>query len=210
MDDYNEQVDDAVDGATQDGVSQWEPADLLDRPKWPKVVGVISILFASFGLTCGSVITVVGVIMPSLVEGGLDGDPVPDGMVMHGIDYFYAGFGLALAALLLIAGITAVTYRPLTRVLHLIYAACTIPLTILNYLNQTAKQASIFEWAEQYPNNQISQNMDPNSIGSSVGQIIGLAFMIVLGFGIPTFYLIWFGLLKTKPEQITGGDEGVY
>jgi hypothetical protein len=46
--------------------------------------------------------------------------------------------------------------------------------------------------------------------GAAAGQLVGLVLLILLGFGVPLFYLIWFGLLKTKPEQITGGDEGVY
>ncbi len=210
MDENKEQMSDAVDGATQDGVSQWEPADLLERPKWPKVIGVLSILYAAFGLTCGSIGIAFASFTPSLIEGQLDGDPVPDGMVMHSLDYLYAGVAISLAALLLVAGITAVTHRPMTRMLHLVYAGCSIPLTVLSYLNQTAKQASIQEWAEQYPNNPIAQSMSPGNMGATIGQTIGLVLLVGLGFGIPMFYLIWFGLLKTKPEQITGGDEGVY
>jgi len=207
MQEPNEQVAEQVaDHATE----QWEEAELLVRPKWPKVIGIISIIWGALGLTCGGIGSAFAVVMPSLLESQLDGDPVPQGMLMHGPDYLLLAIGLSLTALLIFAGITAVSYRPLTRPLHLIYAGCSLPITVLNYLNQTAKQASIQDWAVEYPNNPIAQSMDPSNPTASIGPIIGLVMLIVLGFGVPAFYLIWFGLIKTKPEQITGGDEGVY
>ena len=145
------------------------------------------------------------------MEGSLNGDPMPDGMVFHAQDYAIAGVSLLLAVLLIFAGIAAVSYRPLTRVLHLVYAGVSLPLTVLSYLNQTAKQASLQEWAQQYPDNPLAQSFDASSNpAASAGQLFGLAILFIFGFGVPVFYLIWFGLIKTKPEQISGGDEGVY
>lgn len=188
----------------------WEQVDGLERPKWPKVVGIISIILASLGLVCGGLGTVWGIVAPGFIETALgeDGIPVPDGMKMHLTDYVIVIVGMGLSVVLLLAGIAAVSYRPTTRVMHLIYGGASIPMTVWSYLNQSAKQANIADWAKNYPDNEIAQGINQQSNGG--GQLIGLALMLLLGFGIPLFYLIWFGLVKTKPEQITGGDEGVY
>lgn len=196
--------------STQEPVSQWEEAELLQRPKWPKVVGVVSILLASFGLTCGGFGLIMAPLSGSLMSGALNGDPLPYGMEIHALDYAIGGFSLLLSVLLLFAGIAAVTYRPLTRVLHLSYAGVIIPLGIWSYLNQLAKQELNMQWAQEFPNNQMAQSFNGSGAGAAIGQIVGLVIFILLGVGLPLFYLIWFGLIKTKAEQITGGDEGVY
>ena len=194
-------------GATE----QWEPDELMNpRPKWPKVIGVISILFGTLGLTCGGIGLAWAGIAPGFLEQALEGDPFPDGMKMHAVDYAIGGLGLLLALLLLVAGITCVTHRPITRVMHIAYGCCGFPLSIWSYLNQMAKQEALQQWAQDYPNNPIAQGMDPSNPAAAVGQIIGLVVFVLLGLGIPAFYLVWFGLIKTRPEQITGDEEGIY
>jgi len=190
----------------------WETDELMNpRPKWPKVIGIISIAFAAFGLTCGGLAMVwAGLVAPGFMEQALEGDPYPDGMKLNAIDYAIGGSGFILALVLLFAGIACVTHRPSTRIMHLVYAGVSIPLNIVSYLNQMAKQESIQQWAQDYPNNPIAQSMDPSNAGAAVGQIIGLVFFMLLGIGVPLFYLIWFGLLKTKPIHITGDDDGIY
>jgi hypothetical protein len=188
----------------------WEPVDLQERPKWPKVIGIISIVFGALGLTCGGIGLVAAPLSAGLMENALEGDPLPYGMEFTGVDYAIGGVGLVMSVVLLIAGITAVTRRPLTRSLHLIYGACGIPLNVWSMLNQMGKQELNQQWAQEFPNNPMAANMSGNGPGAMIGQVIALVLMLVLGFGVPIFYLIWFGLVKTKPEQITGGDEGVY
>lgn len=198
---------------TSTAVDQWESVEVIERPAWPKVIGIISIVWGGLGLCYRGLVTGYMAVAPSLIESQLNGDPVPDAMRMGIADWLIALVSLGLALLLIFGGITAVSYRPLTRVLHLLYGALSIPLAAVRYINNSAKQDKMMEWAEQYPNNPISQSMqsmDPNSLTAAISEVVSLAFLIVLGFGVPVFYLIWFGLIKTKPEQITGGDEGVY
>jgi len=191
---------------------QWEPDELMNpRPKWPKVIGVISIVLASLGLTCGGIAMVLAPMSGKFMNAALKGDPMPYGMKFTGVDIAIGGIGLLLSVVLLFAGISAVTRRPITRPLHLTYALCAIPLNIWGALNQMGKQALNEQWAQDYPNNPMAQGMNGGGAsGAQIGQIIGLVLLIVLGIGIPLFYLIWFGLVKTKPEQITGDEEGVY
>lgn len=201
-----------ADSQQTDATEQWEPDALMNpRPKWPKVIGIISIVLAGLGLTCGGIgIVWQGFIAPGFMEQALEGDPFPDALRLQATDYAIGGLGLLLGFLLLFAGIACVTYRPSTRMMHLAYACCTIPINIWSYLNQMAKQESIQQWAQDYPNNPIAQSMDPSNPGAAIGEIVGLVLFLLLGIGIPLLYLVWFGLVKTKPEQITGGDEGIY
>lgn len=201
-----------MDELETNATEQWEPDELMNpRPKWPKVIGVISIVIAAFGLTCGGVTLAVAPFAGSLIEPMLDGDPMPDGLKMLALDYAIGGGRLLFAILLLIAGIACVTHRPITRSLHLFYGLCMIPLNIGNYFNGIAKLESLKEWAQQYPNSQYAQTIDStNNPTAGIQEIMMLVFLILFGIGIPALYLIWFGLVKTKPEQITGDEEAVY
>jgi len=190
---------------------QWDPIDLEQLPKWPKVIGVISIVIASLGLTCGGIGLAMAPLAPKFMEAALEGDPVPYGMTVTATDFIIGGTGLLLSTLLLFSGIAAVTRRPVTRPMHLTYAIVAIPITIWSMLNQFNKAALNEQWAKDFPNNPMAAGMDPSqNPASQIGLIVGLTLGIGLGVGIPLFYLIWFGLIKTKPEQITGGDEGIY
>jgi len=191
---------------------QWEPDELMNpRPKWPKVIGVISIVLGALGLTCGGLGMVMVPFSSKMLEPMLEGDPVPYGMQFTGLDIVVGLLGLLLSLLLLFAGITATTRRPITRPLHLTFAICSIPLNIWSALNQINKQALNEQWAQDFPNNPMAQGMSGSSnAGAQIGQVVGLVMLLIFGIGIPLFYLIWFGLLKTKPEQITGEEEGVY
>ena len=194
---------------TNEVVEHWEQADLVSRPKWPKVIGIISIVWGSLGLFCGGLGLVGLPFSEKLSSMALqNGEPAPYGSVATGTDYAITGIGFCLALLLLFAGIACVSYRPLTRMMHLLYGGISIPLVVWSFLNQQHKLELNKQWAEQYPDNPVAQTMLGQ--GGQTGEIIGLVLLIVLGFGVPVFYLLWFGVIKTKPEQITGGDEGVY
>ncbi|HCT43731.1 MAG: hypothetical protein CMJ35_14300 [Phycisphaerae bacterium] len=193
-------------------VEQWETAEVVLRPRWPKVIGIISIVWASIGLACGGIGLLFLPFASSLMSMGLqEGEPVPYGLVSKPADYAIAGLGFLFALLLLFAGIACVSHRPVTRVMHLVYGLAAIPMSLWSYMNQMHKNELNAQWAKEFPNSEMAQGFDPaQNPAAAAGELIGLVILIVFGFGIPLFYLIWFGLVKTKPEQITGGDEGVY
>lgn len=193
-------------------VDQWETLEIQNRPRWPKVVGIISIVWGSLGLVCGGLGLVATPFMPKILAASLeDGQPVPYGLVPTATDYAIGGLSLGLAVLLLFAGIACVSYRPVTRAMHLLYAGVSIPAVVWGYMNQMHKAELNAQWAREFPDSPMASGFDQSSAGAGMmGQVFGLALLIVLGMGFPLFYLIWFGLIKTKPEQVTGGDEGVY
>ena len=92
----------------------------------------------------------------------------------------------------------------------MIWAIPSIPLSLYSYTVQMGKQDSLREWAKQYPDTQYAQMLQSQgATGQQIGEIIGLALTIVLGVLIPAFFILWFGFIKTKPEQMTGTEDGV-
>ncbi len=206
-----------MDEQTTNATEHWEPDELMmPPPKWPMVIGIISIILSSFGLICGGIGFLLAPFGASMVESSFQqdssttGHPVPYGMEVTAVDYGIGGLSLILSVVLLFAGITAVTRRPVTRPLHLVYAGLGLPLSLWSILNQMGKAELNAQWAQEYPSNPMAAGMDGDSSAAMITQMITLALMLLLGVGIPLFYLIWFGLVKTKPEQVTGSEEGVY
>lgn len=192
-------------------VEQWETVEIQVRPRWPKVIGIISIVWGSLGLVCGGLGLVMLPFLPKLMSGAVGDDPVPYGYVASAADYAAGVIGFGLALLLLFAGIACVSHRPVTRLMHLVYGIVSIPIVVWSFMNHQHQIQQNIDWAKDYPNNDFAKSLDPaQNPAAGAGQLFGLVMLIVLGFGVPLFYLIWFGLIKTKPEQITGGDEGVY
>lgn len=94
-----------------------------DLPRWPKVVGITSIVWGALGLMCagcGSIYAVA--IAPDLMKGMEDRmGPMP-AVFKPGLETIVAGaLGVVMTILLIVAGIVLVQYKRLGRTLHLAY-----------------------------------------------------------------------------------------
>lgn len=182
----------------------------LPPPKWPIPVGIISIALGGLGLLCGGLGVAVMPFMGGMMSSSLNGAPLPPNMQFGPVDYTIAALGVVLSILLLIAGIMLIGRHPLSRWLHLLYAVAIIPVSIMNLMQESAKQAGMTQWAADYPDNPIAQGVIAGGPGQEIGPMIGMCFGGVLGIGFPLFLFVWFMLIKTKPEHITGTQSGVY
>lgn len=179
-------------------------------PKWPIPVGIISIALGGLGLICGGLGLAVTPFLGGMMSSQLQGAPLPPSMQFGPVDYALAGVGVVLSVLLLIAGIMLIGRHPVSRWLHLLYAVASIPLTILNLMHQSAKQAAMAQWAADYPDNPMAKAINSGASGQELGTMIGLCVGGVFGIAFPLFLFVWFMLVKTKPEHITGTQSGVY
>lgn len=187
------------------GFNPEDPSLFIERPKWPKVIGIISIVLGSLGLLCAAGSGVAGVFLAPLQEQAVsqvapDADPLPSQMTP--LIWVSLVFGTLLAFVQLIGGVMCASYKPAGRLVLLVYGVLGIISSLLGMFAQFQQQAAMRAWAEANPGNPISDQM--NSGGQAVSQLIGLAIGVVLGLGIPLFYVIWFGLVKSKPEQMLG------
>jgi len=196
-------------GADTESIPQIED-DELDRtpPKWPKVVGIISIVFGSLGLTCIgcslTMMTVGGSFIEKMVQqaaqqsGGASA-PTPPTMQFGAIDLTLGGIGVVLSVVLLLAGITTLSRKSVGRLLHLVYGGANLPLTLWSTWNTLQKMAAMGQYVRDNPDSPFAQGYSP------IGSMIGIAFGLAIGLAYPVFCLVWFGAVKTRHEQMTGG-----
>lgn len=179
-----------------------------EPPTWPKVVGIISIVWGTLMLGCGACGIGVGLfgeaILPQMMPEG--GPPVQTGM--GPATTAATAIGLVFYVLLIIAGILLIQRKPIARTLHLIYAVLAIVLGIATFAvglpEQRRQLEQIETWLEENPDHpqaeairrQIEFSKNPAvMIGSmTLGACFTLAY--------PGFCLVWFGLVKRSPADM--------
>lgn len=178
--------------------------DVAIKPAWPKVVGVISIVFASIGLICGGLGSVMIVLTPSIMksaESQMQGGVPPQMLTVNAAQAGITVLGVLSSVLLLVAGIMLVSRNPKARMLHLLYAVLGLILTFIATYIGLEHQGAINEWVVQNPDADFSRQY------SATGGMIGLVFGLALGLVWPIFILIWFLAVKRDPQAIAEGVE---
>ncbi|MEQ8770945.1 MAG: hypothetical protein RIB60_10615 [Phycisphaerales bacterium] len=175
-----------------------------EPPKWPKVVGILSITFGSIAIFCGAIGMAMLPLQASFVEGALNGDPPPPTMVAGPIDFAIGGYGVLTNILLIVAGVMCVSYKPATRAAHLLYAPLSILGSIAGTWYNWSKQAKVEQWLQDYPDSDMAQALAQQQASAGVVNLVVLVVFVVLFMSWPTFCLVWFGISKTKPSDITG------
>ncbi|MBY0312564.1 MAG: hypothetical protein K2W85_10875 [Phycisphaerales bacterium] len=171
-------------------------APIVEAPTWPKVVGIISIVLASLALVCGG----CGIIQnASAFASGGAVTQLPDGKSIQMpapslASVVLGAVGWVWAIPLLVAGIMTVRRAAMGRVLHLVYAALAILITIASIVVTIGDMQRMTAAFAQDPTlKQFS--------GMVTGMIYGiLCISTVLGLGYPGFLLVWFGIMGKRPE----------
>lgn len=189
---------------TQQPEAYHDDDDLPEPPKWPKPVGITSIVFASLGLICngcGVFGSLASDQMYKMAEPQLG--PAPDVLKPTAAVTVISMLGFLWAILLLIAGILTLTRNYAGRLTHIVYSIGGILLISIGTYLQLEQQAAFKEWARQNPDSQWVLQVD-NPIGM-ISMVVG----ILIGLSWPLFCLIWFGFIKKTREDFTGGVEPV-
>lgn len=176
-----------------------DPDGSGELPGWPKVVGTISIVWASLGLVCGGCGVVWLMAMPTFMKGAEQKfGPFPPELLPTPPQMLLMGAGFFWAILLLVAGITAVTRRAVGRPLHLVHAMGAIILCVIGTIVQMKASGDMAAWIAANPTNEWAKQM--STPGSEIGRKAGMAFGIFLGFAWPLFCLVWFAPSKRSVE----------
>ncbi|MBL4591540.1 MAG: hypothetical protein JKY96_06225 [Phycisphaerales bacterium] len=183
---------------------QWDPSVHMPKrkPAWPLVIGIIFILYASFGILGNGMGLVMMRFSTGMIQWQLDGDPLPPSMVLGPKMITVGLFGLGLSAYLLIAAILLTVRRPSARKHFIIYGVLALALTVIRLVNGLVDMASLDRWSQQYPDNQYAQSI--NMPYQSIMQVSALVVFVAFWLAVVLFVLIWFGRVKTDPNQITG------
>lgn len=176
---------------------------LAEPPGWPKIVGIVSIVFGALGLTCGGC-GLLGQGMQSLIPEMEDVAKQPQVMAPI-LTFSLLALALLLSILLLIAGIMTLLRKPIGRPLHLLYAVLKILAVIIGLVTFIMiwpdYKVELTRYFEESGQNAQSRDvmLSATFYGALVSNLIYLAY--------PVFCLIWFGLVKRKPEDMTMGLE---
>ena len=163
------------------------PQQAPSRSSWPTAIGVISIVLGSLGLICTPLSALVSRFSPQIEQ--VQGNS-PDWYMTYSTASLPVG--IALAVLLLVAGICLLKRIHASRALHLTYAGANIAWAVIG---------SIMVITVLFPS--FLEGDMPNKaavIGGMVGgAIVGMAFGMVW----PIFLLVWFRRRKIR-QQVQG------
>lgn len=164
-------------------------------PKWPKVIGIISIVFSSVSLVCGT-----GGTMMQMAGIGGGGRGFTQPPLVMGQYIYFAGNTVA-NLILLVGGILLVSRKPTARAALLSHALLKLPLSAYGVWVSLGYTASMVEAMRQSTVEQEAQMAD--LIGKFTLGMIGCGSLP--GFGWPLFLAIWFLLVKKSAASIREG-----
>lgn len=165
--------------------------DLVEPPRWPKVIGTVSIAWGAIGFGCGGCMLGMGLMMSSLVKSvEAQQGPMPDVMKPTLAQFIIGGVGLIVPVMLIIAGVMTVARKRAGGSLHLVYSVLSLISTIAYTAVSLPRQAEVAEWVRQNPTDPWAKQANP-SIGWSIFAVVTL-----VSLAYPVFCLIWFGAVK--------------
>lgn len=179
-----------------------------EPPAWPKVVGIISIVWGTLMLGCGACGVAVGLIGESFLSQMMPegGPPMQTGM--GPATTAVAAVGIVFDVLLVVAGILLIQRKPIARNLHIVYAILAILLGIVTTAVSLPEQRRQIEqletWLEENPDHEQAEAVR-QQIEISKNPLVmmgGMAFGVCLGTAYPAFCLVWFGLVKRSPADM--------
>lgn len=173
------------------------PREIPEPPQWPKVVGIISVVWGSLMICCGACGIGFAFMGQSMIPPEQASQYPP--MSINTIQLVAGGFGFVLNAGLIVAGSLTIGRRPIGRTLHLVYAAASLPLLALSIYGQILQQADMDRWVRENPDTAYARQAA--SMGS-LGALIGYGFALVFGLAYPLFCLLWFGVIKRSAQSM--------
>jgi len=174
---------------------------------WPKHVGLISIIWAALGLTCGGC-GVIGIAMQpmfkNMVPPEQQAQMVQPPMSPGALPFLL--IGAALSVLLLVAGIMTLRRNPTGRMLHLAWAGLILLVIVGSIVDAVLHMPTMEKWVADNPNVPSAKFVNKQAM---MLQTVGISALRIIW---PVFCLIWFGLVKRTAASFgsapAGTDDG--
>lgn len=176
-------------------VHEFDPEQGLAQPVWPKPVGIVSIVLGGFSLTCGGCGLVMSAFSSSFMKGAEEQlGPVPPDLMPSPTQMLVMIVSMISPILLLIAGVMTLSRRASGRVLHLVHAPLGLVFSSIGMVLGIQQQARLAQWFSENPSSKWAENSNP------VVAYLIMGVMTLIGVGWPVFCVIWFGVMKKRPE----------
>lgn len=169
--------------------------DLPVEITWPKTVGIASIVWGAIGCICNCWGSVAPFVQP--------GKPtLPYAAVLSLV-------GVALSITLLVAGILCVQRKPVSRLVHLAWAALTMVSMVVGMVIYFQNKDTLLDAIVQ---NAVDEQRARGS-NMTAEQMRGIVSPMMTFFGYfmpiifslwPIFCFVWFGLVKRTRESMLG------
>lgn len=174
-----------------------------EPPSWPKVIGIISIVWGSLGLFCNAcgMISQLGGnamigMMPPEQQEAMKAQMAAAGPAQLAIYVF----GILITILLIVAGVLTLQRRPLGRLLHLAYGGLAVVLTLISAV------VTFSGFDAQLAAMSKDPKMTPQAIATAKPAMYATASVMICFFMLyPLFCLVWFGAIKRTQKDMTGG-----
>lgn len=170
----------------------------VEPPVWPKVIGIISIVWGSLGTFCNACSLVMTVGMSSFMQGFMQQMPQAQQDQLKAqfaaqqspLALGSVALGVIVSAVLLGAGIMTLRRTALGRTLHLVYG-------LLGLI--TVGIGIVVAWQVHQAVTAAAGNT-PQPPGAQFGMVGGMIFGVCIGGAYPLFSLVWFGAMGKRPE----------
>ena len=178
------------------------------RPKWPTVIGWLSVVLGSLSLMClGPLFVAEPFFTNRILEFAAKAENIsaPPTIEFGVVQMMVVLLGVVLQIPLIIAGITAVLRKPVSRPLHLLYAVLYIvTISVQSALGIIQQQKMVndpemAQWIAEHPGSGLADGL---SQSSSTQGIIRLVFFLAW----PVFCLLWF-IPPGRSERALRHDE---
>ncbi|MGH7241899.1 MAG: hypothetical protein ACREJD_00595 [Phycisphaerales bacterium] len=174
-----------------------DPQIELAFTSWPKVVGIISIVWGGLGITClacgvGGIFLGTAFLPPEMRE-----KPLPPTMHIAPWQAVLFTIGFFMAIVLIVAGVQTTRRTMAGRSLHLFWAVVSFITVAISMYFAWRQTIQMEQWLNDNPDS-------PFAKGPRLGRGASMAIALCLnaiGLIWPTFCLIWFGLVKRTKES---------
>ncbi len=183
----------------------WEqPPELPAPPGWTKWLGGVGLAIGAVSGCCSLGDAAVAALAPRLMQmisaAQIDMPPVYTAPPL--------AFKLSLVAkvaaalLLVVAAAMCLARKPASRSLHLVWALLSIAVFIWATAMTFQMQAQVEQWMRDNPDADFTQLAQQGmAMQGQMSQLISVAINALLSLAWPVFILIWFGLIKRRPED---------
>ncbi len=181
-----------------------EPDLGAESHTWPKVVGIISIVWACLGLICNGCSAVSPLLQP-LIMNAMPPEMQQQAQTQNiAVSVLLAVLGLVMSCLLLYAGLQTMRYSPKGRMLHLAWAIASVIFglagAVYGYGQMKQQMAMQMQHMQNDPNT-AAQAKQMQPMMEMMGFLtFGCTMLLVMAW--PIFILIWFGLVKRRPQDM--------